>query len=280
MRAGVHVSIAGGIYKAFDRAKALGCDTFQIFIKNPRGWKARDLNKDEIERVRKKKRELGLSPVIVHMTYLINLASPKDGLYLKSVRGLMEDYIRAGSIGAEYLVIHPGNHNGSGLKAGIERIQEGLNTILELDYPTTILLENVAGGGTSIGRNFQELKMIRDGVEKKEKLGLCFDTCHGFAAGYDLSNKEGWERVLAELERYFQIEDLKLLHVNDSLGTLGSHLDRHTHLGEGEIGDRGFEVMCSYSVFYKLPMILETPKNNDQDDLKNLRKLRSYPGSD
>ncbi|MEC9488881.1 MAG: deoxyribonuclease IV [Halanaerobium sp.] len=278
MRTGVHVSIAGGLDKAFARADKLGCDTFQIFIKNPRGWKARELAAEELARVDNKKEALDLFPVVVHMTYLVNLASPKDELFRKSIAGLGEDYNRAGLIGAEYLVIHPGNHTGSGIEAGVKRIQKGLNKILEGEYQTTILLENVSGGGSKIGKDFAELGAIYEGIQDKERIGLCFDTCHAFAAGYDLRNKEGWQRVLTEIQEYFPLNALKLLHVNDSQGELGSGLDRHEHLGEGKIGDEGFRLLASFPELAKLPMILETPKEDDSDDLKNLQKLRSYLG--
>src|SRR6056297_3423156 len=185
---GKHVSISGGVDKSLKRAHDIGCNSMQIFVKNPRGWKAKDLEEAEVKSFKKKREKYNINPVVVHAAYLINLASPKDELWEKSISALKSEYIRSNRLGAEYLIFHPGSHTGSGLKTGVERIAAALNRIFkeETENQTMILLENTAGAGTSIGEEFSELKAIIDKVDQPDRLGVCIDSCHAFAAQYNL----------------------------------------------------------------------------------------------
>lgn len=268
MKLGRHVSIAGGIDKAFERAQILGCNCLQIFAKNPRGWKGRDISTREIRSVKKKLLKFNMSPLVVHSTYLINPAAPEDELWEKSTRGLIDDYSRSGKINADYLVIHPGNHKNKGLKYGIKRIIACLNTVLKIiKNDCIILLENVAGAGTGIGSNFHELEMITDGIEDNHRIGFCLDTCHAFAAGYDFRKKEQLELMLKEIKNTITLEKLKIIHVNDSKYKFGLNKDVHAHIGEGYIGLKGIGNIVNHPDFKEIPFILETPhfKNKDKD---------------
>ncbi len=273
---GKHVSIAGGIDKAPARAEKLGCNSLQIFAKNPRGWRGRQLSAKEVEKVKKVMADLGMYSLVVHDTYLINLATPKDKLWEKSINGLIDDYTRAGRIGAEYLVVHPGSHTGAGLESGTKRIAEGLNLVLEqVDNNTTILLENVAGAGTSIGSKFKEIHDIIEKVEELDRLGLCLDTCHAYAAGYDLSSRAGIDEMLIDLDENLDLDYLRVIHINDSKHPLNSNKDEHAHIGEGYIGLKGFKELINHPRLRDLVYILETPPFEGKDrDVETILKLR------
>ncbi|AZR72402.1 endonuclease [Anoxybacter fermentans] len=277
MRVGAHVSIAGGIDKAPERAHQLGCDCLQIFSKNPRGWKVRELSENEANKTQEKLKEFGLDPMVVHITYLINLASPKADLYEKSLNGLITDLIRSGMLGAKYLVLHPGKYTGSSLKDGIKRITESINIAFDkVQNDVILLLENVAGAGTEIGKTFEELKEIMDLIEDRSRIGICFDTCHGFAAGYDIRTEETVDKVFTDLDQVIGIDKLKVIHANDAKGGLGSNLDRHEHIGFGAIGEAGFKAMIHHPMVlkYDIPFILETPLDEKGDFETNIKKMR------
>lgn len=276
MRLGKHVSIAGGIDQAPARAKKLGCNALQIFAKNPRGWKGRKLNPKEVTRFKKEMQELEMGPLVVHATYLVNLASPKREHRDKSIISLEDDYIRSGELGADFLVFHPGSHTGSGLETGIERIAEAINSILSrVDNNTLLLLENVSGAGTSIGSKFNQLHDIIKRVKEKNRLGICLDTCHAFTAGYDLSNRDGINKMLSELDRDLGLDYLKVIHINDSKYPLDSNKDEHAHLGEGYIALEGFKEIINHPDLRELPFILETPPFQDKDrDVEIILSLR------
>ncbi|MFP4016494.1 MAG: deoxyribonuclease IV [Halanaerobiales bacterium] len=276
MKLGKHVSISGGIDKAPSRAKDLGCNCFQIFAKNPRSWKGRSIDNTEIKKLRGNMKDLQMNDLVVHTTYLINLASPKDELWEKSIAGLKDDYNRCGKIGAEYLILHPGSHIGSGIESGIQRISEALNNIFsEVQNRTMILLENVSGTGTAIGSNFAQIHDIIKRIKDKERVGLCLDTCHAFAAGYDLRNEEGLNRTLNEIEQELSIEKLRVIHINDSKYDLDSNKDEHAHIGEGYIGDDAFRKIINHSLLKNLTFILETPDFSGEDeDVRKILSLR------
>lgn len=267
MRLGKHVSIAGGLHKAVTRAVNIGCNAVQIFVKNPRGWKGKELTEKACEKFKKFRTEAELDPVVVHSTYLINIASPKEDLWKKSVQGLKDDYRRSVRIGADYLVFHPGSHTGSGVEAGIKKIASGIDRVLnEIEGKTKLLLENVDGSGTKIGAKFPELEYIISLTENQDRLGICVDTCHSYAFGYNLASESGLNKLLEEIEVELGLEKLKVIHINDSVYELNSKKDEHAHIGEGEIGRKGFTEIINHPDLAEIPLILETPWFDDRDD--------------
>jgi len=280
LKIGCHVSIAGGIENSVKRAEELRCSTMQIFSKNASTWREKILKKEEIENFRKNLTNSNINPVFIHTSYLINLASPSNELYLKSINAFIEEMKRADFLLPEpYLIIHPGAHTGAGEEYGIERIISALNIILEksadLGLKTMILLENTAGSGTHLGYTFRQLKRMMEGAKDKNRIGICFDTCHAFTAGYDLSHQEGIEQTLEEFEKYIGLDKLKVIHLNDSKYPLASRKDRHMHIGKGYIGLEGFKVLVNHKYLKDLPFILETPKHDEKDDLKNINLVKS-----
>ena len=269
----MHVSIGKGLAGAFDRAQALGCDGFQIFVANPRGWARKPLNETEIDQFKIKRKETQLWPVVVHLAYLPNPASDDPELYEKSVNTLAEEFRRANLLEADFFVFHPGKNKDR--QTGIKRIIQAVNLVLsQINGPTMMLFENQAGAGGEIAGGFRELKELIAGVNHQDRVGICFDTCHAFAAGYDLRNRNGWEETLRDFDQLIGMDKLKLFHLNDAMGDLGSHLDRHQHIGAGTIGLEGFEYLVNHPQLSKIPGILETPQKTDEDDLRNLATLR------
>lgn len=276
MRLGVQVSIAGKIYKSVDRASDLSCQSMQIFSRNPRGWKISNITSPEVKEFKKRREKENIFPLFIHIPYLINLASGDDVLWHKSVSSYIEDIKQADSLGAEYFVTHLGNHKGKGEDFGIERFSRGLKLALEKSQPKlTILLENTAGSGSSLGYCFEHLEMIVSNIKQKEKIGICFDTCHAYAAGYDIKSKKVLDEVLNRIDRFISLTHLKLLHLNDSKGELSSRIDRHEHIGKGKIGLEGFRNIVNHPKLRDLTFILETPKKNPQDDPMNLATIRN-----
>jgi deoxyribonuclease-4 len=278
VRVGVHVSIAGSIDKAVDRAQEKGCDTFQIFSRNPRGWKIKALTKTDISRFIEKLNRTGLFPPVDHMPYLPNLAAPTDEVYTKSVEALTEELNRCNALQIPYLVTHLGSHRGSGKEAGLQRIVDAIDTafsgIAEEANGVMLLLENTAGTKNSMGGTFEDIRHIMDRLEHKDRIGVCFDTCHAFAAGYELRTVESLNKTLQHFDEVLGLENLKLIHLNDAKGGLDSRLDRHEHIGLGYIGEEGFRVILNDARLKELPMILETPVDDRRDDLGNLEKVR------
>lgn len=280
MKIGCHVSIAGGIDNSVVRAGELGCNTMQIFSKNASTWREKILKEDEVESFRGNLKNSNINPVFIHTSYLINLASPSDELYFKSINAFIEEMKRADLLLPDpYLIIHPGAHTGAGEEYGIQRIIRALNIILEksadLNLKTMILLEDTAGSGTHLGYTFYQLKRMIEGAKDRKKIGICFDTCHAFTAGYDLSHQEGVEQTLEEIDKYLGLERLKVIHLNDSKFPLGSRKDRHMHIGKGYIGLEGFGVLVNHKYLKDLPFVLETPKHDEKDDLKNINLVKS-----
>ena len=271
MRIGVHVSIAGKIYESLDRAKALGCNTMQIFSRNPRGWQAAKLEKSDVGKFGALKAKYDITPTVVHIPYIINLSTPDDDLYKRSINAYCEDIKRADVLGAEYFVTHLGSHVGSGEPKGIKRFSEAINIILERTKPkTTILLENTAGSGDSIGYKFDHLKQIIDGIGNAKKLGVCFDTAHAFESGYDVKTKAGLDKALKEFDRLLGFDLIKVVHFNDSLSPINSRVDRHQHIGKGEIRREGMARIINHPALKDAAFIMETPKKTEADDKRNI----------
>jgi deoxyribonuclease-4 len=274
VRLGVHISIAGGVDKAVDRAKAKECDLFQIFSCNPRGWRSKPLSEDEAERFIVKFKESGLNLAVDHMPYLPNLASPKEDVFAKSVETLATELMRCQMLGIPYLVTHLGSHLGAGWEQGLRRIASALETAFSsAENDVVLLLENTAGTKNSMGGSFQDIATIIDSLGAR-RLGVCLDTCHLFAAGYELRTAGGLETTLDQFESSIGLQMLKLLHLNDCRGAFGSHLDRHEHIGLGQIGEQGFRNILCHPALKGLPMILETPVDLRRDDSGNLRMAR------
>jgi deoxyribonuclease-4 len=271
---GVHISIAGSLDRAVDRAKDAGCDVFQIFSRNPRGWGFSPLSEDTRNAFTVKIRSSGIIPV-VHMPYLPNLASPKQEIYEKSVATLSAELDRCARLDIPYLVTHLGHHLGDGIAGGRTRVTRAINTALEnSDNNVILLLENTAGEKNSVGSSFEHIRGIMDGLEKNHRIGICLDTCHAFAAGYELRTETGIRQTLAQFEDQIGIKYLRIIHLNDSKGDLGSSLDRHEHIGMGFIGEDGFRRILHNPVVSVLPLICETPVDDRRDDAGNIAKVR------
>lgn len=274
-RIGVHVSIAGKIWESLERAKALGCNTMQIFSRNPRGWQASRLSSSDIENFKRLKVKYDISPVAVHIPYIINLASPDEGLYKKSIIAYIEDIARADILRAEYFVTHLGSHVGAGEDKGIRRFSKALNEIINKARPkTTILLENTAGSGSWIGYKFEHLKRIIDSLKYPEKVGVCLDTAHTLEAGYDIKTKRGLEKTIREFDRLMGADMIKVVHFNDSLSPIGSHVDRHQHIGKGNIGLEAMKRIINHTKLRQAAFIMETPKESDADDKRNIKTAK------
>lgn len=246
----------------------------QIFSRSPRSLKSKPLTEGEAEKFRQMLAETGIGPVIIHAPYLLNLGSPRDETFQVSVQALVEDIRRADMLGAQALVIHPGNHLGSGAEAAIARIAQALDTAIEETGPRVALtLENVAGAGTEVGASFSELRDIIGKSKYGDAVKVCLDTCHAFAAGYDFSAAEGIDRALEEFDSLIGMDRIVVFHLNDSQGPLGAHKDRHAHIGEGHIGLGGFSALLSRPEFAAVAGIVETPHDKIAEDLVALKAL-------
>jgi deoxyribonuclease-4 len=276
MRFGFHISIAGGFSKVIERAQARDCETIQLFSRNPRGWKYASLNRKELTHFRSLMKSSGLFPLFLHLPYLPNLASPDSKYYKQSIRSVVTDLKRAEQIGAQYLIIHVGHRMDSSEDQALGAVSQGINQAFEtIKNSVILLLENTAGQGTEIGYHFEHLKSIIGGVQEEERIGVCLDTAHCFEAGYDLSKKDGIERTLESFDQTVGIKRLHLLHLNDSKTPLGSRKDRHWHIGEGYIGRQGFRYLINQPLLINLPGIMETPRKDTVEDLKNMEVVRS-----
>lgn len=276
MRVGVHTSITGALENAARHAKEIGCDTFQMFSANPRGWRATEPTAEDCERFRAARRASALSPLVIHDNYLINLASSESGIRRKSIAAFRRELERAVLLGADYLVTHPGSAKDStpaqAIKAcvkGLEEAAEGLR----LDG-LIILIENTAGQGSAIGRTFQEVATIVKGGERKLPVGACIDTAHCFAAGYPIHTPEGFRTTLEELDRTVGIQNVRVIHANDSKKAFNSHADRHEHIGLGQIGPEAFGRIVRHPRLRNIPFICETPLDRPDDDRRNLAMMR------
>ncbi len=275
------MSIAGGYYKAVEEARRRGCDVVQIFTKNNSQWRAKPLTDQDAQLFQDALREQRIQHPLAHTSYLINLASVSPELWKKSVDAYVEEVRRAHHLGVPNLVLHPGAHTTATPEEGLANVVRGLNEAHRrtAKTPTRCLLENTAGQGTTLGRRFEELAVILSGVRRPERVGVCIDTCHLFAAGYPLSSKQDYDNTMAELDDLIGIDQVKAIHLNDSKRALGSRVDRHEHIGRGEMGLAPFRHLLNDPRFAETPMYLETKKGEhegrswDEINLETLRRL-------
>jgi deoxyribonuclease-4 len=279
-RLGAHLSIGGGLHRAIERGEELGCEVVQLFTHSNQQWAMKPLSEEQLERWRSVRAAARAEPVLVHASYLINLASSDEPTRSRSCEALAAEYERCQLLEIPFLVLHPGAHLGRGEAEGIGGIAEALSQLFDQgpDNRTTVLLENTAGQGTGIGHRFEHLRDIFSAVEGQERLGVCFDTCHAFAAGYELRTAAGWDQTFAALDEAVGLDRLKAFHVNDSKRERASRVDRHDHLGRGFLGLGPFRRLVNDSRFLGLPMVLETPKPSSQADQVNLGILRDLVG--
>jgi deoxyribonuclease-4 len=280
MRVGVHTSIAGALENAAHHAKKIGCDTFQMFSANPRGWRTLDPTPADCEAFQAARHAHGLSPVVIHDNYLINLASSDAFLRECSVAAFRRELERALALGADYLVTHPGSAKGAAPAAAIATCVESLRQAaagLKLDG-LVILIENTAGQGTAIGRTFEEVAEIIAGAEKDLPVGACIDTAHSFEAGYAIHTVEGLRAAVKQLDATMGVEKVRVIHANDSKTAFGSHADRHEHIGKGQIGAEAFGRIVRHPKLKNLPFICETPVDKPGDDVRNIRMMRKLAG--
>lgn len=271
------MSIAGSIDRSVDRAKELQCTTFQIFTRNPRGWRASKLKDDEVDAFKRKVYEARYEVVIAHMPYLPNISSPLKVGWTKSVNVLIDELERCELLGIQYLVCHIGSHMGRGVEVGIAQVSKAVDLAIERVSPRCmVLLENMAGQRNSTGSKFEDINKILSKIQHGDRVGVCLDTCHLLAAGYDVRTSEAIERTLSKFDEVVGLKRMKVVHLNDSKGKLGSSLDRHEHIGLGEIGEEGFRSFINNPMIRDLPMIIETPEDeiaDYYDDLAVLRRL-------
>ena len=277
MLLGAHIPITGGVYKAPERGRGLTCDCMQIFSKNQMQWKSKPLSDDDAERFRQGVVQHRIQETVIHDSYLINLGSPDSQLLQKSRGAFLEEMVRAQKLGVRYLILHPGAHVGSGEQAGLSSIAESLDWARKEfgSYDVELLLEITAGQGSVLGRSFEQLAKIIDIMEDSKAVGVCFDTCHAYAAGYDVKSRAGYEKTMNALDDVLGMDRLKAIHLNDSKGKQGSRLDRHEQIGKGFIGLDGFRNIMNDNRLENIPMVLETPEGEKRyaSELKTLRAL-------
>lgn len=274
---GFHVSIADSLELAYDRASELGCTTFQLFTRNPRVWKFKPLQESQIDAFLSKRKNTGFRHIVAHMPYLPNLASPQGAIMRKSRFVLEQEVGRCDELQIDYLVVHLGSHMGKGTMVGVRDVAEACRMALEKSAgKTTILLENMAGQKNCVGARFEELRMILDRIDDPKRAGVCFDTCHAFAAGFDLRSSENVETTMGLFDELVGMDELQIVHLNDSKGPLGGALDRHEHIGMGEIGKEGFRAFLGYKEILDGPVIMETPIDDlrgQKEDMSFVRRL-------
>ncbi len=282
-RFGAHQSIAGGIHLAFERGERATCDTLQIFNKSNNQWAAREFTAEDLELWFEAWQESSLDVACAHNSYLINLASPDPALHEKSYRSFKEEVERCQVLLVPNLVFHPGSHVGTGADAGMSRISTSINRLfdeIDADTEVTLCLETTAGTGSNLGATFEELAQIIDGVDRDERMGVCLDTCHIFAAGYAITSADEYAATMRRFGDTVGIERLRVIHVNDSKMPFGSHRDRHDNIGKGLIGLQTFRHFVNDSRLSRVPMVLETPKGKDlTEDVEGLRTLRGLQES-
>jgi deoxyribonuclease-4 len=271
------MSIEGGVENAPLRGKKAGCQVIQIFTKNNNRWNSRQLTDKDINSFKKNSFDTGVIPSASHTAYLINLASPNTEIYKKSLEAFYDEMERAERLGLPYLIFHPGAHLGSGENTGLKKIADSINILLKKvsNFKLMLLLETTAGQGSHLGYKFEHLSEIIKMVDEREKIGVCLDTCHIFAAGYDISSEYGYKKTFEDFNKIIGIDKLKAFHINDSKKELGSRVDRHEHIGKGKIGLAAFRLLLNDPRFKDISMILETPKGKTmREDKKNLSVLR------
>lgn len=278
---GAHMSIAGGIHRAFDRLGVVGGSALQIFTTNHRQWRQEPLSQEAIDLYRAKWEESGRIPVASHNIYLINLAANDEAILPKSLVAFAEELKRCDQLGIHYLIMHPGAHLGDGIEVGLDRFRANLDRAIESSGIETvsILIENTAGQGSSLGSSFEEISYILSNSRHGASMGVCYDTSHAFAAGYDMRNIEAFNGTLTKFDKIVGLNRLKYFHLNDSKKECGSRVDRHEHIGKGKIGLEAFRLLLNTAMFCAHPMVLETPKGKDlKEDKENLKTLFSLIG--
>ena len=286
MRLGAHMSAAGGVYKAFERGQETGCESMLVFTKSNRQWQAKPLTDEDIDAYKKAEADYDIHPVAVHASYLINVASPNDDLWEKSYQAMKVEVERAGQLGIPFITFHPGSYVKSDEASGLARIVKALKRVLAetaVSAPNvTICLETMAGQGTNLGYKFEHLAQLLQEVGPSNRLGVTFDTCHVFAAGYDIRSPEAYTATMAEFDRIVGLDNIKTFHFNDSKFELGQKKDRHAHIGDGFIGREGFANFLNDPQWANYAAHLETPKTEDAEDgseiemdAVNLATLRS-----
>ena len=276
MQIGAHVSISGSIANAITNASERECSAFQVFTSNPRGWHAKDLTDDGITNYKNNLSQSNIDrfATVAHMPYLPNLSSPEISVYEKSIHTMIREVERCDKLGIPYLVTHLGSHKGTGEDKGIRRLVGALTEVAKTNKDVTILLENTAGQKNSVGSDFTQLAEIFFGLKPASRFGICIDTCHAFAAGYDLRNEKNVKDVFEKFDSEIGLKHIKIIHLNDSKGELGCHLDRHEHLGLGHIGEAGLSQVVKLANKNKIPIILETPIDERRTDFENIRKAK------
>jgi deoxyribonuclease-4 len=279
---GAHMSIAGGVFNAVLHAETAGCDCVQLFVKSSNQWRAKPLTEEEVAQFSAERKRTGIDPAIAHASYLLNCASPDAALWEKSRDALLVEYERCDRLGIAGLVFHPGSHMGTGAEQGLGRIANAINHVLS-NTPTgqtLILLETTAGTGAHLGATFEELKAILDKVDRGERAGVCLDTCHIFAAGYDIRTEKGYKDTMSSFDSVIGLKRLHAIHCNDSKYDFGTRKDRHEHLGKGFIGPDAFGFLMRDPRLKRVPKLLETPKDEaGKFDKMNLAFLRKQAGA-
>jgi deoxyribonuclease IV len=276
---GAHLSTKGGLHTIFDRATEINASSAALFAKNGNQWKGKDLTDADCAFFNEQRT---VRPLLTHASYLINLASTDDVVHRKSIAAMTDELDRAERLGIHAVVLHPGAHLGAGNQAGIDKIARSLDQVHALipNHRVVTLLETAAGQGTCLGCTFEELGQMIKRVDDKRRVGICFDTCHVFAAGYDLRTRDGYERTIDEMAHHVGLENVGAFHLNDSKKPLGSRVDRHTHIGEGELGLEPFRFLLNDPRFKYLPKVIETPKPVEHEsDRRNLEVLRGLVGT-
>lgn len=276
MRFGLHVSIAGKIYQAVERAHAMDCDCLQTFVGNPRAWRDIGYPAEDVKKFRELQEELGVAPYVIHAMYLINMASPKPDLHEKSANTLCQTVRMGEELGARTVVVHIGSHSGSGVEAGIKQITSAINTALKEVKKTTISLEPSAGGGDHIGSRFEQLREIFEALRWEERVTVCLDTAHLWAAGYDVTDPAAFDKMINDFDSIIGLDRLSCLHLNDSKATLDSHVDRHDNIGDGKLGLETFRHIIHHPKLKDLPAIMETPGFDEPgSNGKNVEVIKS-----
>jgi len=276
-RLGAHMSIAGGFEKAVERGRRVGCQTIQIFSKSNNQWDASPITEEQAERFKQAAAQSGVGPVFAHTAYLINVGSPEKAVWTRSRSALKTEVERATALGLPFIVHHPGSHKETGEQEGIKRIAEAVRWVIDQTPKSKvkILFEIAAGQGACIGHRFEHLAELLEKAGRPERTGICLDTCHLFAAGYDIRTKAAYEKTMADFDRIVGIQRVEAVHLNDSKKELGCRVDRHEHIGQGQIGLEGFRCLLNDRRFAQVPMVLETPKDEEcTEDKMNLKVLR------
>ncbi len=278
MQFGAHESISGGVFNAITRGQTATCDTIQMFNKSNSQWRAKKLTEDEVDEYLTRIEDTGVTVACSHSSYLINIGSPDKALGTKSRKSLQEEVERCNLLQIPNLVFHPGSHVGSGEEPAMDQIAENCNQVLSdvTDNDVTLCLETTAGQGTNLGYSFEQIAYMLDRIDDREHVGVCLDTCHIFAAGYPIIDPEDYEKTIKDFDEVIGLDQLKIIHANDSKTEFGSRKDRHEHIGEGHIGLEGFRNFVNDPRLENVPFILETPKEDDlKEDIENLKKLRA-----